>query len=110
MIDCYGMVLITANVPREDTSLLVAVCFRLLFFCTASHCFISRAWVDRAHAHLQPLAGEDKAALADGGHVFGYWHWLVIWHVFDTEQILLVLVGGGESIVFGSIRWCVWST
>lgn len=32
----------------------------------ASHCFISRAWVDRIRAHVTPLAADDSAAMADG--------------------------------------------
>ena len=53
----------------------------------------------------------------------------VLWTVFDSEWLLLViclmrtvcglvvglyawvflLVGGVDSVVFGSIQWCVWS-
>ena len=32
----------------------------------ASHCFISRAWVDRFRVHVTPLHANDSAAMADG--------------------------------------------
>ena len=32
----------------------------------ATHCFVSRAWIQRASAHVTPLAADDSAALADG--------------------------------------------
>ena len=39
----------------------------------ASHCFLSRAWVQRARAHVKPLAADDSAAMADGSamKIFG---------------------------------------
>jgi hypothetical protein len=55
-----------AKLAGLQASVTTAISAQAVSDSAASHCFINRAWVDRARAHVTPLASDDSAALADG--------------------------------------------